>query len=79
MRRLAAIITAGSLAAATVGCSSVQRFGENTGKTGTMVLATSGMCPPLIPVGIVLALPLWAIGAAAYYGAGGREKGAFEL
>ncbi len=78
MRRLAAILMSSSLVI-TAGCSTVQHAGQSTGRFGTGILVTSAAVPVFIPIGIVIALPLWGIGVPTYYLAGGREKHPFDL
>ena len=53
------------------GCASIGKPIASTGKsvagTGTGILMVSGVNPLLIPVGIGLSIPFFAIGAPLYY------------
>lgn len=81
-----------ALAAFLCGCATARKSagrkltsgGQATGKTGTVILASSGICPLLIPVGVVIGVPVLGVGAALYYGGCAMsgdeiESDAFEL
>lgn len=63
---LAALVSGCSTARYSVG-HSMASAGSKTGKTGTAILAASGICPLFIPIGVAVWIPTSITAAALYY------------